>query len=239
MTPGADRGLPPQWCTPSTAADASGWTRHGGVGGCDQWCEINGDWRVSQMRLPVGGFRGVALYLKHVSVQGNGIAARVVAERPSRARAPRARALDRPSRVDRPRPDPLPDELADKLSNRLVERLADQLAGSVVEPAHGHRKHRDDVLPIPDGAKHATCEQLAARYQLSVRWVESRAAALGATPISDSSNSKLRYYLATADAYMDSRRRRPPTPVRGTGGRRLRPRKRTHTRTGRPLLDVE
>jgi hypothetical protein len=185
------------------------------------------------------GFRGFALYLKRVSVQRSGIAAPVVAELPSRQRAAQARALGRPSRDDQSLPDPLLDELADKLSNRLVERLADQLAGSALELAHGHRKHRDDVLPIPDGAKYATSEQLAARYQVSVQWVESRAAELGATPISDSTNSKLRYHLATADAYMDSRRRRPPTRVRGTGGRRPTPRKRTHTRTGRPLLDVE
>ncbi len=172
-------------------------------------------------------------------VQRNGIAAPVVAELPSRERPAQGRALDRPSRDYQPLTDPLLDELADKLSGRLVERLADQLAGSVIELAHDNRKRRDDVLPIPDGAKYATSEQLAARYQLSVQWVESRAAELGATPISDSTNSKLRYHLATADAYMDSRRRRPPARIRGNGGRQPKPRKRTRTRAGRPLLDVE
>jgi hypothetical protein len=174
-----------------------------------------------------------------VSVQRNGIAGTVVAELPPRERPAQGRALDRPSGVDQPLPDPVLDELADKLSVRLVERLADQLTGSVIELAHNNRKRRDDVLALPDGAKYATSEQLAARYQLSAQWVESRATELGATPISDSTNSKLRYHLATADAYMDSRRRRPPARVRGTGGRRPKPRKRTHTRAGRPLLDVE
>ena len=170
-----------------------------------------------------------------MSVQRNGLTAPVVAALPSREAATRASALERLASDDRPLSDPLLDELADRLSNRLVERLA----GSVAQLADRHRKRRDDVLPIPDGAKYATSEQLATRYQLSVQWVESRGAELGATPISDSTNSKLRYHVATADAYMDSRRRRPPTRVRGTGGRRPKPRKRTHTRTGRPLLDVE
>ena len=94
------------------------------------------------------------------------------------------------------------------------------------ELAGRDRKHRDDVLRIPDRAKYATSEQLAARYQLSVQWVESRAAELGATPISDSTNSKLRYHLATADAYMDSRRRRPtalPTRSNSSEAGRARP----------------
>jgi hypothetical protein len=124
--------------------------------------------------------------------------------------------------------------------NRLVDRLADRLVSSVSYLAGGpERKHRDDALSIPDRAKYATSDQLAARYQLSVQWVESRATRLGATPISDSTNSKLRYHLATADADMDSRRRRPTARVRVSGGHRRKPTKRTHTRTGRPLLDVE
>ena len=136
-------------------------------------------------------------------------------------------------------PDALLDELAEKLSDRLVDRLVDPLVGRVVDLAARERKRRDDVPTLPDGARFATCEQLAARYQLSVQWVESRAAQLGATPISDSTNSKLRYHVATADAYMDARRRRPTARVRGGGGRRRKPTKRTHTRTGRALLDVE
>lgn len=124
-------------------------------------------------------------------------------------------------------PEPLMDELAEKLSNRLVETLADRITGAMADLTGAHR-HEDSLLrPIPEAAKLATSEQLAARYQLSVQWVESRAANLGATPISDSTNSKLRYHLATADAYMDARRRRPPARGRGAGGRKPKPRKRT------------
>jgi hypothetical protein len=162
-----------------------------------------------------------------------------VAKLPARDAAAPAPALVHPLRDGELLPDSLLDELADKLSARLVERLVDPLAGRVVDLAGRERKLREDPPDIPDGAKYGTSEQLAARYQLSVQWVESRAARLGATPISDSTNSKLRYHLATADAYMESRRRRAPTRVRGTGGRKPRARKQTHTRTGRPLLDVE
>lgn len=182
---------------------------------------------------------GLALYLRCMSVQRSMVAAPVVAELSARDGAARAPALVRPAPDEQLLPDRLLDALADRLSDRLVERLADRLVGSVADLTGRQPRHRDDVPSIPDGAKYATSEQLAARYQLSVQWVESRAAKLGATPISDSTNSKLRYHLATADAYMDSRRRRPTARARGTGGRRPKPRKRTHARTGRPLLDVE
>jgi hypothetical protein len=174
-----------------------------------------------------------------VSVQRNGVAAPIVAKLPARDGAAPTPALVQPSRDGQLLPDSLLDELADKLSNRLVDRLVDPLVGRVVDLGGRERRRRDDAPSIPNGAKYATSEQLAARYQLSVQWVESRAAKLGATPISDSTNSKLRYHIATADAYMDSRRRRAPTRVRGTGARKPKPRKRIHTRTGRPLLDVE
>lgn len=174
-----------------------------------------------------------------MAVQRSGVPAQVVAELPPRQRAAPTRTRVRPSRDRQPLPKAVVDELADELSERLVERLADRVLGRVAELAGRDRTDAGDVLRIPEGAKYATSEQLAARYQLSVQWVESRSARLGATPISDSTNSKLRYHLATADGYMDSRRRRPPIRVRGTGGRRPKPRKRTCTRTGRPLLDVE
>ena len=110
--------------------------------------------------------------------------------------------------------------------------------GYEVQPTRDQGDSSDEPR-IPDGAKYATSEQLAARYQVSTQWVESRATNLGATPISDSPNSKLRYHLTTADAYMDARRRRPPPRVRGAGGRKPKQKKRPHTRTGRPLLDVD
>jgi hypothetical protein len=176
-----------------------------------------------------------------MSVQRNGATARpAVAELTPRGAAVRARAVAGVPRHDQ-QSDPVVDELADKLSNRLADRLADRLVARMADLASSDQKDRNHVPRVPDGAKYATADQLAARYQLSVRWVESRAANLGATPISDSTNSKLRYHLATADAYMDARRRRAPARARGTGGRKPKPkpRKRTHTRTGRPLLDVE
>ena len=161
----------------------------------------------------------------------------VVAELAPRGGADRGRPVIGLPR-DNQRHDPVLDELADELSHRLVDRLAERLVAELAGLATQNHTGSDDAF-IPDGARYATSEQLAARYQLSVQWVESRAANLGATPISDSTNSKLRYHLATADAYMDARRRRPPARGRGAGGRKPKPRKRTHTRNGRPLLDVE
>lgn len=174
-----------------------------------------------------------------MSVQHNGARATpVMPELAPRDGAGRGRPVIRlPS--DDQRRDPVLDELAEELSNRLVDRLAERLVRELADLAKRDHSGSDEAPPIPDGATYATSEQLAARYQLSVQWVESRAANLGATPISDSTNSKLRYHLATADAYMDGRRRGPPTRTRSAGGRKPKPRKRTHTRTGRPLLDVE
>ena len=186
-----------------------------------------------------GGSAGLALYFVYMSAQRNGATATpAVAELAPMGGSERADPVLRLARDDR-LPDPVVDELVDKLSDRLADRLADRLVGGMADLASSDQKDRSDVPRVPDGAKYATADQLAARYQLSVRWVESRGANLGATPISDSTNSKLRYHLATADAYMDARRRRVPNRARGTGGRKPKPRNRTHTRTGRPLLDVE
>ncbi len=173
-----------------------------------------------------------------MNVRRTGVsAAPAVAELASRGRISRAEPLVGLS-GEGLLSDLLVDELADRLLTRLADRLADRLSGQIAELAGAHARD-GQVPPIPDGAEYATSEQLAARFQVSVQWVESRGANLGATPISDSANSKLRYHLATADAYMDARRRRPPARVRGAGGRKAKLRKRTHTRTGRPLLDVE
>ena len=123
-------------------------------------------------------------------------------------------------------PPRLVEELADRLSSRLADRLANRLLATAVAAV------RDDGggPRIPDGATYATASQLAARFQLSVQWVHSHAADLGATPISDSPNSKVRYHLATADAYMDARRRiAPKTTSRSPGGRKPRPTTRART----------
>jgi hypothetical protein len=86
---------------------------------------------------------------------------------------------------------------------------------------------------IPEGATYVTGRQLARRYQVSVKWIAARATHMGATPISDASNSELRYHLATADAYMESRRRRPTARP----SRKPRAGKAAETtRTGAPLL---
>jgi hypothetical protein len=85
-------------------------------------------------------------------------------------------------------------------------------------------------------AMYATREQLARRYQMSVRWVDKHADELGATPVSDSPNSKLRFDLAVADAYMASRRRQSPGKPRRRPSSRAR-RRPARTASGAPLVD--
>ncbi|MFZ1993617.1 MAG: hypothetical protein WAU75_05860 [Solirubrobacteraceae bacterium] len=70
---------------------------------------------------------------------------------------------------------------------------------------------------IPPGQFYVSTAQLAHRFGVGAKWVNEHKLQLGATPISNSANSKLRYYLPTADAYM---RGRTLTPV----GKRRRPR---------------
>jgi hypothetical protein len=71
---------------------------------------------------------------------------------------------------------------------------------------------------------------LAHRFNVGVTWVKRRRQQLGATPISDSANSKLRYHVPTADAYMRGRmlepaevkaRRARPKRHRTSGGGRI------------------
>ena len=136
-------------------------------------------------------------------------------------------------------PPRLVEELADKLFSRLADRLASRLLATVAATPVTAVRDDGGGPRIHDGATYATASQLAARFQLSVQWVHSHAADLGATPISDSPNSKVRYHVATADAYMARRRIVPKTTSRSPGGRRPpRPTPRTHTRSGHPLLDV-
>jgi hypothetical protein len=135
-------------------------------------------------------------------------------------------------------PARLVDELADRLSARLADTVVERLLAAIAQTS-GTTGRADDVPAIPEGASHATAAQLAARFQVSVQWIESPATDLGATPISDSPNSKLRYHVATADAYMQGQRRTPPTRrVTRRGGRNPKPMPPTHTRSGSPLLDV-
>lgn len=93
---------------------------------------------------------------------------------------------------------------------------------------------RPEVEPIPQGAEYATIAQLAQRFQVSEKWINKHAAQLGATPISDARNSKRRFHLATADAFMAGRREPDQaSPAR----RRTRKRPATHTRSGVRLVD--
>ena len=79
-------------------------------------------------------------------------------------------------------------------------------------------------LEIPPGQFYVSAAQLAHRFGVGVKWINEHKLHLGATPISNSANSKLRYYLPTADAYMHGRtltpveKRRRPRAKRGAGG---------------------
>jgi hypothetical protein len=76
------------------------------------------------------------------------------------------------------------------------------------------RAHMDDPMVIQPGQMWATTEQLARRYGVTKKWVAARPHELGAAPISDSLNSKLRYHLLTADRYMENRMRNEPGEAR-------------------------
>lgn len=71
-----------------------------------------------------------------------------------------------------------------------------------------------DDLALAPGQLYARAEQLAHRFGVSVKWIRAHKQHLGATPISDSSNSKLRYHVPTADAYMEARRLEPTAKKR-------------------------
>ena len=79
-------------------------------------------------------------------------------------------------------------------------------------------------LEIPPGQFYVSAAQLAHRFGVGVKWINENKLHLGATPISNSANSKLRYYLPTADAYMHGRtltpdeKRRRPRAKRSSGG---------------------
>ena len=79
-------------------------------------------------------------------------------------------------------------------------------------------------LEIEAGQLYVSAEQLARRFGVGVKWVNTRKAHLGAIRLSDSANSKLRYHLPTADAYMHSRMLKPvvkprrPRAKRSAGG---------------------
>jgi hypothetical protein len=93
-----------------------------------------------------------------------------------------------------------------------------------------------DQCLLPEGALYATARQLSRRYQVSVKWIRARSAWLGATPISDATNSELRYHLPTADAYMEARRRSEPVRAARRARQTATP---VTTRNGAPLLSFK
>ena len=67
--------------------------------------------------------------------------------------------------------------------------------------------------------------ELAHRYGVGVKWINEHKLQLGATPLSDAANSRLRYHLPTADAYMLGRMLKPVV-------KRRRPRAKRSSATG-------
>lgn len=86
----------------------------------------------------------------------------------------------------------------------------------------------EDPAVISEGQLFVTTEQLARRFGVEPRWIRARAANLGGVRLSDASNSKLRYDIRIADAYMDSQRLQP----KRTGQRRKQTRARGKRATG-------
>jgi hypothetical protein len=130
-------------------------------------------------------------------------------------------------------PDPGPAaRVAPSLSDADHRAIARYVVGLLRggDPKPGGRV----VAPVPDGAMYVRAEQLMGRYQVSMKFIRRHAVELGATRLSDAANSKLRYHLPTADAFIASHRKHPECPPRpdrrrGTGGR-------SHTTTGAPLV---
>ena len=104
-------------------------------------------------------------------------------------------------------------------------RLLALLENDFVEQAGAHV---EDPAVISEGQLFVTTEQLARRFGVEPRWIRARAAKLGGVRLSDASNSKLRYDIRIADAYMDSQRLQP----KRTGQRRKQTRPRGKRATG-------
>jgi hypothetical protein len=67
----------------------------------------------------------------------------------------------------------------------------------------------EDPGVISTGQLFVTTDQLARRFGVEPRWIRARAAKLGGVRLSDARNSKLRYDIRIADAYMGSQRLEP------------------------------
>ena len=95
-------------------------------------------------------------------------------------------------------------------------------------PEPGPRNDPAASLEIQPGQIYAKGEQLAHRFGVTAKWIRAHKEHLGATPISDSANSKLRYHVPTADAYMEARRLQPT--VKTTRSPRRKPKVVDHRR---------
>src|SRR5947208_3396757 len=83
------------------------------------------------------------------------------------------------------------------IARYVVEMLREETSG---------RAHRA-ALAVPAGARYVKAEQLMERYQVSMKFIRRHALELGATRLSGAANSKLRYHLPTADAFIESHRK--------------------------------
>lgn len=122
---------------------------------------------------------------------------------------------------------PLAAELSDADCRAIARHVVDLLRG---EP---DGRAGAVTLGLPNGARYAKAEQLMERYQVSMQFIRRHAAELGATRLSDAANSKLRYHLPTADAFIASHRKLEK-PATGRGPAKTKAR--THTPNGAPLV---
>lgn len=74
----------------------------------------------------------------------------------------------------------------------------------------------DDELILRPGQVWASAEQLARRYDMSVKWIHKHRVEFGAVRVSpEASNSKWKFHVETADAWMVEQRVRPAAARRG------------------------
>jgi hypothetical protein len=110
------------------------------------------------------------------------------------------------------------------MANRSASALSAPVGAGGQSDLADHPEPDTTHREIPPGQFYVSAAQLAHRFGVGVKWVNEHKLQLGATPISNSANSKLRYYLPTADAYMHGRtltpieKRRRPRPKRRSSG---------------------
>ncbi len=131
-------------------------------------------------------------------------------------------------------PRPTPNPAAASPGPELTDRDHRAIARYVVELLREERESpATRISPqVPTSARYVKAVQLMDRYQVSMKFIRSHATQLGATRLSDAANSKLRYHLPTADAFIASHRKRQAFPrARSRGGART-----MRTPSGAPLV---